>query len=166
MVLKVWAPPMCHFFACLVVQNRLWTSYCLSKRGWRYQAVCQLCKCHPETTRHILFESHYYKRVWRATASWLSCPSLVEDLGAHWPTVFQYWHAMSRSLMAVPKGLSYHHHSNHLGYFEREKAIVFNKKSYMPYALLQMIKDERKNWIFGGGGGTWQRFRANFFGLA
>jgi hypothetical protein len=62
-VWKTWAPPKCRFFVWLAVQNRLWTADRLAKRGWPHPSTCQLCRCSPETARHILFECRFSKRV-------------------------------------------------------------------------------------------------------
>ena len=77
----------------------------LAKRGWSHTPLCQLCRCHDETARHILFECRYSRRIWQAAASWLFCPSLVQDLGSDRSTVLDYWQAATRSPTAHPAGL-------------------------------------------------------------
>ncbi|KAK1652343.1 hypothetical protein QYE76_070148 [Lolium multiflorum] len=104
-VWKTWAPPKCRFFAWLAVQNRLWTADRLAKRGWPHPTTCQLCRCCPETARHLLFESRFSKRIWMAAASWLSCPDLIRCLGTGRPKVLEYWQAIARTPTSSTKGL-------------------------------------------------------------
>ena len=150
LVWKTWAPPKCRFFAWLVVQNRLWTSDRLAIRGWPHSPLCQLCKCQGETARHILFDCRYSRRIWLAAASWLSCPSLVQDLGTGRATVLDFWKAGIRSPTAHPKGLKSAFMLITWEIWKERNARVFNNTSLMPSALVQKIKDEAKNWILAG----------------
>jgi mannosylglycoprotein endo-beta-mannosidase len=102
-VWKTWAPPKCRFFAWLAVQNRLWTADRLAKRGWPHQPTCQLCRCTPETARHILFECRFSKRIWTAAASWLSCPDLINSLGVGRNKVLDYWQAITKATTSSPE---------------------------------------------------------------
>lgn len=149
-VWKTWAPPKCHFFAWLAVQNRLWTSDRLAIRGWPHQPTCQLCKCQTETARHILFECRYSKRVWQHAANWLSCPSLLLDLGSGRESVLHYWHAITRSSTACPEGLKSAVTLITWELWKERNARVFSNKASMPLAVMQKIKDESKNWILAG----------------
>jgi hypothetical protein len=149
-VWKAWAPPKCRFFAWLAVQNRLWTSDRLAIRGWPHQPNCQLCRCQLETARHILFECRYSRRVWQQAASWLSCPSLLTDLGTGRDTVLQYWHAITASPSACPKGLQTAVTLIGWELWKERNARVFNNKAYTPSTLMQRIKDEGANWIVAG----------------
>ena len=104
-VWKTWAPPKCTFFAWLAVQNRLWTSDRLALRGWPHQPTCQLCRCQPETARHLLFECRYSRRIWCDAAAWLQCPDLLHDLGTTRTTVREYWQAISETTSVSRKGV-------------------------------------------------------------
>jgi hypothetical protein len=147
---KVWAPPKCRFFAWLAVQNRLWTSDRLAIRGWPHQPTYQLCRCQPETARHILFECRFSKHIWQQAASWLSCPSLLNDLRSGRGTVLEYWHAITASPSACPKGLKSAVILIGWELWKERNARVFNNKASLPLALMQKIKDEGKNWIIAG----------------
>ncbi|XP_071685055.1 uncharacterized protein [Lolium perenne] len=149
-VWKAWVPPKCRFFAWLAVQNRLWTSDRLAIRGWPHQPNCQLCRCQPETARHILFECRYSKRIWQQTASWLHCPSLLNDLGSGRDTVLQYWHAIAASPSTSRKGLQTAVILVGWEIWKERNARVFNNKASTPMALMQKIKDEAANWIAAG----------------
>jgi hypothetical protein len=149
-VWKAWAPPKCRFFAWLAVQNRLWTSDRLAIRGWPHQPTCQLCKCQPETARHILFECRYSKRVWQQAASWLSCPSLLNDLGSGRETVLHYWHAITGSPTAHPQGLKTAVTLITWELWKERNDRIFNNKASMPMAVVEKIKEESKIWILAG----------------
>jgi hypothetical protein len=149
-VWESWAPPKCRFFAWLAVQNRLWTSDRLEKRGLPHQPSCPLCKCQAETARHIMFECRYSRRIWRQAVAWLSCPSLVQDLGSGRQTVLQYWQAAALSPTAHPQGLKSAITLITWELWKERNARVFNNKATMPSTLMQKIKDESKNWILAG----------------
>lgn len=42
---KAWAPPKCKFFAWLIVQNRVWSSDRLARRGWDHSPTYPLGRC-------------------------------------------------------------------------------------------------------------------------
>jgi hypothetical protein len=43
LVWKPWAPPKCKTFAWLIIQNRVWTTDRLERRGWQNYGRCKLC---------------------------------------------------------------------------------------------------------------------------
>ena len=144
-VWKTWEPPKCSFFVWLAVQNNLWTSDRLAIRGWSHQPSFQLCRCHPETTRHILFECRYSRRIWTDAASRLHCPYSCKDLGQS----CQLFTASGR--LWLPR----RPHPSHKGVktviilipseIRKERnGRIFNNKSSMSSLLFQGIKDEAK----------------------
>ena len=150
LVWKTWAPPKCTFFAWLAVQNRLWTSDRLAIRGWPHQPTCQLCKCQPETARHILFECRYSRRIWGDAALWLHCPTLMQDLGTSRATVNDYWKAISNTSSISRKGLKTAITLITWEIWKERNARIFSSKFTMPSVLFQRIKDEGRNWILAG----------------
>lgn len=122
----------------------------LEKRGLPHQPSCPLCKCQAETARHIMFECRYSRRIWRQAVAWLSCPSLVQDLGSGRQTVLQYWQAAALSPTAHPQGLKSAITLITWELWKERNARVFNNKATMPSTLMQKIKDESKNWILAG----------------
>jgi hypothetical protein len=128
--------PKCRFFARLAVQNRLWTSDRLAISGWPHQPSCQLCRCQPERARHILFECRFSKLVWQQAVSWLSYPSLLNDLGSGRGTVLQYWHAITTSPSACPKGLKSAVILIGWELWKERNARVFNNKASTSLALM------------------------------
>jgi hypothetical protein len=51
---RAWAPPKCKFFSWLAVQNRVWTTDRLARRGWPHNPRCVLCASCPESGLHLL----------------------------------------------------------------------------------------------------------------
>ena len=149
-VWKTWAPPKCRFFAWLAVQNRLWTADRLAKRGWPHQPSCQLCRCSPETARHMLFECRYSKRIWSAAASWLSCPELLLSMGSGRPKVVDYWQALARSPSSSPKGLKTAIMLITWEIWKERNERVFSKKSSLPVVVMHKIREVAKDWILAG----------------
>ena len=149
-VWKTWAPPKCRFFAWLAVQNRLWTADRLAKRGWPHQPSCQLCRCSPETARHMLFECRYSKRIWSAAASWLSCPELLLNMGSGRSKVVDYWQALARSPSSSPKGLKTAIMLITWEIWKERNERVFNKKSSLPVVVMHKIREVAKDWILAG----------------
>ena len=149
-VWKSWAPPKCRFFASLVVQNRLWTSDRPAIRGWPHNPLCQLCQCQPETARHILFECRFSKHIWHAAAAWLSCPDLLQRMGSGRPTVLHYWHVITKTPTAHPKGLNSAMIVITWEIWKQRNARVFNNKYNNPMALFQKIRDKSKEWALAG----------------
>ena len=149
-VWNTWAPPKCSFFAWLAVQNRLWTSDRLAIRGWPHQAVCQLCRCQPETGRHLLFECRYSRRIWAEASVWLRCPSINQRLEVTKPTILDYWKDLAHSPSPSRKGLQSAIILIAWEIWKERNARVFNNIFTMPSALFQSIKNESKNWILAG----------------
>jgi hypothetical protein len=150
---KTWAPPKCRFFAWLAVQNRLWTADRLAKRGWPHHPTCQLCRCSPETARHILFECRFSKRIWNAAASWLTCPDLTLCLDTVRPKVFEYWQAMANTSTSSPKGLRTAIMLISWEIWKERNERVFNNKSSLPSVIMHKIREEGKDWVLAGAKG-------------
>ncbi|XP_071680109.1 uncharacterized protein [Lolium perenne] len=152
-VWKTWAPLKCRFFAWLAVQNRLWTADRLAKRGWPHPPTCQLCRCSPETARHLLFECRFSKRIWNAAASWLSCPDLIRNIGTGRPKVLDYWQAIARTPTSSTKGLRTAIVLIAWEIWKERNERVFNNKSSLPSEIMLRIRDEGKDWILAGAKG-------------
>ncbi|KAM0878571.1 hypothetical protein ACQ4PT_034795 [Festuca glaucescens] len=107
----------------------------------------------PEERRSVRLAAKpiiYSKRVWQHAATWLSCPSLLLDLGSGRESVLQYWHAITRSPTACPEGLKSAVTLITWELWKERNARVFSNKASMPSAVMQKIKDESKNWILAG----------------
>ena len=73
---KTWALPKCKFFAWLILQNRVWSSDRLARRGWPHNTSCALCRQKMETALHLLADCRFTRRVWESNALWIQEPLL------------------------------------------------------------------------------------------
>ena len=73
---KTWAPPKCKFFAWLILQNRVWSSDRLARRGWPHNTSCALCRQTMETALHLLADCRFTRRIWESIALWIQEPLL------------------------------------------------------------------------------------------
>ena len=73
---KTWAPPKCKFFAWLILQNRVWSSDRLARRGWPHNTSCALCRQTMETALHLLAGCRFTRRIWESIALWIQEPLL------------------------------------------------------------------------------------------
>jgi hypothetical protein len=90
-----WAPPKCKTFAWLILQNRVWTSDRLIRRGWQNSGPCQLCKWETETAAHLLFQCRYSLRVWRGLKDWLGLADLDIASWANFDSLEGWWCTIS-----------------------------------------------------------------------
>jgi hypothetical protein len=68
---KAWAPPKAKHHAWLAIQNWLWTTDRLQKRGWPNCGPCPLCKQVTESTNHLFVHFRFTVRVWELLKEWL-----------------------------------------------------------------------------------------------
>ena len=85
-----------------------------------------------------------------AAAAWLSCPTLVQNLGTGRATVIDYWNAISQTPTAHPKGLKTAIILFSWELWKERNARAFSNKFSPPQVLAQKCKDEGRNWILAG----------------
>lgn len=88
---KAWAPLNCKFFAWLILQNRVWSSDRLARRGWPHSTSCPLCRMTMETAHHLLAECRYSKRVGNMVATWVGQSSLILEELPQSRTTLEWW---------------------------------------------------------------------------
>ncbi|WVZ59434.1 hypothetical protein U9M48_009577 [Paspalum notatum var. saurae] len=54
----------------LAIQDRVWTSDRLARRGWPHNPVCVLCRLTQESGLHLFCECRFSKRIWAEVALW------------------------------------------------------------------------------------------------
>ena len=89
-VWKNWAPPKCKLFVWLILQNRVWTSDRLQRRGWPNCGRCQLCNREAETGPHLFFKCRYTLRIWNEVISWLGLSTIDTSLWASFALVKEW----------------------------------------------------------------------------
>lgn len=105
-VWRVWAPPRCKFFAWLVLQNRIWTSDRLIRRGWPNCRLCPLCKQSQESVAHLLFQCRYILRVWNDILSWLGMHHIITATWMARISVRDWWNGNLQIRSGSPKALA------------------------------------------------------------
>jgi hypothetical protein len=63
-VWNAWAPPKVKSNAWIALQNRLWTTNRLEKRGWPNCGLCPLCKQTTQSVNHIFVSCRYTIMIW------------------------------------------------------------------------------------------------------
>lgn len=58
------APLRCRFFNWLILNNQVWTSDRLARRGLPHQVVCPLCDQDQETVDHLMLSCVFSRSVW------------------------------------------------------------------------------------------------------
>jgi hypothetical protein len=90
-ICKTWAPPMCKFFAWLIIQNRVWTSNILARRNWDHNPTCPLCRMTMEMTLHLVSSYRYSRQVWALVAEWVGLTNLHPNEWAHSESALHWW---------------------------------------------------------------------------
>jgi hypothetical protein len=90
-----WAPPKCKTFAWLILQNKVWTSDRLLRRGWPNCGPCQLCKREPESAARLIFKCRYSIRVWNGLRDWLGLVDFDTRLWSNFDNLHEWWCAIS-----------------------------------------------------------------------
>jgi hypothetical protein len=68
---KVWALPKCKIFAWLAMQDRIWTSDRLQRRGWNNCGNCPFCDQVQESGAHdLLYKCRFTLRMWKEVLAW------------------------------------------------------------------------------------------------
>jgi hypothetical protein len=101
-----WAPPKCKTFAWLILQNQVWTSDRLIRRGWQNSGPCQLCKQETETVAHLLSQCRYSIRVCRGLKDLLGLEDLDIASWANFDSLEECWCTISGAHGRHRKGLT------------------------------------------------------------
>jgi len=78
---KAWAPHKCKLFACLILQNRVFTLGRLATRGWPDSPMWNPCHQTWETMQSLLVGCRHTKRMWSLVTTWLPLPTNTSVLG-------------------------------------------------------------------------------------
>lgn len=113
--------PQCKFFACLIVQNRVWSSDQLARRGWDHNLTSPLCRCEMETAHHILAGCRLIRRIWTLVAAWTAQPNLDPERWPHSSTTFEWWSNITTTPATPAQGNTKSNGPRNMGTMERKK---------------------------------------------
>jgi hypothetical protein len=145
-----WAPPKCKTFAWLILQNKVWTSDRLMRRGWPNCGPCQLCKREPESAAHLIFKCRYSMRVWNGLKEWLGLADFDTSLWNNYNTLPEWWCAISGGNGRRRKGLTSLLLLTAWELWNERNARVFRNVASMPMVVTSNIKSSAALWGIAG----------------
>jgi hypothetical protein len=74
---NVWVPPKCKIFAWLAMQDRIWMTDSLQRRGWANCGNFPLCNQVPESGAHLLYKCRYTTRIWKDVLLWCGIQNVL-----------------------------------------------------------------------------------------
>ena len=151
-VWKVWAPPRCNFFAWLVLQNRIWTSDRLIRRGWPNCGVCPLCKQCQESAAHLLFQCRFTLWVWNDIIPWLGMHHVNMATWATRVSVRDWWTSNIHIRVGSPKALASLMMLISWEIWTERNHRVFRNMAVPSMVLISKIKEEVSLWALAGHG--------------
>lgn len=131
----------------MALQNRIWTSDMLVKRGWENYGFCALCKRANETYSHLFFKCRFTLRVWRMVKEWLGLGALEINRWTTERNVKSWWTNMSKLNTANRKAMASITMLVCWVIWNERNARVFRKKSTPLFYILKLIQDEAKLWV-------------------
>ena len=149
-VWTAWALPKVKFLAWLAIQDRLWTSVCLAKRGWPNSGLCTLCRREQETVEQIFFQCRYTLRVWEMVRAWLQLIDLDTSGWAAYRSIHEWWCESASAHYAHKKVMPSIFMLVSKAIWDERNARVFRGRSAPTFTTLQPIKHEAKLWILAG----------------
>jgi hypothetical protein len=150
LVWKAWAPPKIKFFAWLALQNRIWTSDRLARRGRTNSGLCPLCNQTQETAAHLFSHCRYSKRLWGMVKGWIGIPSIRTHEWTDDLSLEVWWAKMLKDATANRKAMASLTMLVSWTIWKERNARVFNHKSAPTTTLLNIIKSEVKLWVAAG----------------
>ena len=149
-VWTVWAPPRCKFFSWLVLQDRIWTSNRLSRRGWPNCGLCPLCKQTQETAAHLLFQCRYTMRIWNDILLWLGMHHIITSTWAARASVREWWNGNLQIRLGSPKALGSLTMLISWEVWSERNARVFRNSAAPFMVIINKIKQEVLLWALAG----------------
>jgi hypothetical protein len=145
---KAWAPPKYKTFAWNTLQNRIWTTERLEKRGWNNCGPCPLCRNATKLVHH-LFVHRYATRLWQEIKAWIGIPELQptqwQDL-----SIMHWWESITDGLIPNRKAMSSLALVTISELWNECNARVFRNKFAPPYIVLDKIRKEARLWVIAG----------------
>ena len=149
-VWRVWAPPRCKFFAWLVLQNRVWTSDRLIRRGWPNCGLCPLCKQAQEFAAHLLFQCRFTLRIWNDILPWLGMHHISTSSWSASASVKGWWNDNLQIRLGSPKALASLMMLISWEIWSERNARVVRNVAVPPVVIINKIKQEVSLWALAG----------------
>jgi hypothetical protein len=139
-------PLNARLFAWLILQNRVWTSVRLIRRGWPNSGPCQLCKREPETAAHLIFKCRYSVRVWNGLKEWIGLVDFDTSLWANFDSLDEWWCATSGANGRRRKGLTSLLLLTTWELWNERNARVFRNVASISTRVISIIKSSAHLW--------------------
>ena len=149
-VWRAWAPPRCKFFAWLVLQNRIWTSDRLIRRGWPNCGLCPLCKQAQESAAHLLFQCRFTLRIWNDILPWLGMHHISTTTWTMSASVKEWWDSNLQIRLGSPKALASLMMLISWEVWSERNARVFRNVAVPSVVIINKIKHEASLWALAG----------------
>jgi hypothetical protein len=149
MIWKAWAPPKTKNHAWLALQNKLWTTDRLQKRGWPNCGQCPLCKETMESTNHLFVHCRLTTRIWELLKEWLGIHGIQPRQWGHL-SLKEWWSAMTVGASHFRKALGSLLLLTVWEIWNERNARIFNNKHSPTFVILDKIKCEARLWVIAG----------------
>ena len=147
---RTWAPPKCKLFAWLILQERVWTSDRLARRGWEHSPDCLLCHQTLETAKHLLTDCRYTRRIWEYISTWAEQPNWQPRVWRPYSSVQDWWDMITTSTTVSRKAGRSLTLLVIWELWKERNARVFRRREASTLTLMTNIKAEAAAWMLAG----------------
>ena len=145
-----WALPKCKLFGWLILQDRVWTSDRLARRGWDHSPDCPLCHQTLETAKHLLADCRYTRRIWEFISSWTQQPSWRTREWRAYTSLQDWWGMITTSTTVSRKAGRSITLLVIWEVWKERNARVFRRQEAPTLSLVASIKAEAATWTHTG----------------
>ena len=147
---RTWAPPKCKLFVWLILQERVWTSDRLARRGWEHSPDCLLCHQTLETAKHLLADCRYTRRIWEYISTWAEQPNWQPRVWRPYSSVQDWWDMITTSTTVSRKAGRSLTLLVIWELWKERNARVFRRREASTLTLMTNIKAEAAAWTLAG----------------
>jgi hypothetical protein len=152
-VWKVWATPKAKNHAWLALQNRLWTTDRLEKRGWPNCGLCPLCKQTLEINDHPFVACRFTTRIWELLKEWLGLQGIHPR---QWTglDIKEWWSLLVAGPSPHRKALASLTLHTVWEVWNEQYAWFFHNKQSPTFVIVENIKMKARLWVLAGAKGS------------
>jgi len=147
---RTWAPPKYKLFVWLILQERVWTSDRLARRGWEHSPDCLLCHQTLETANHLLADCRYTRRIWEYISTWAEQPNWQPRVWRPYSSVQDWWDMITTSTTVSRKAGRSLTLLVIWELWKERNARVFRRREASTLTLMTNIKAEAAAWMLAG----------------